>query len=348
MFFSIKNSILGLDIGSSHIKIVHLKEQKQNWKLINWAIAKTPEGTVLDGKIADKDKLATVLKDTLRQYNFKERKVITAVSNLRTITRYITMPQMPEKELQQAVNWEAKNHIPIYDENMKIDFKVLGKTDENRTRLIITGISKQIAQEYLDMLTDAGLKPIAIDIYPVSLQRFFGGSGSGQPFCIMDFGASHTKLVIIKDDSIYADSIIPIGIKNIQDNLVDYFGIEDDELESWQEKFSIASYQEDQEHTELFQIIMPYLNELTDSIIKFLQFFSTQNRGERMNKLVLTGGGALWKGLGDFIARETGIPFTGELESNNPAMDFKALNLKDNQLHLLSNAMGLAMRGVVY
>ena len=90
---------------------------------------------------------------------------------------------MPEKELNQAVNWEAKNHIPIYDENMKIDFKNLGKADDNRTRLVITGISKQTSLEYLDMLTDAGLKPVAIDIYLYPC-RDFGGSGSRQPFVL--------------------------------------------------------------------------------------------------------------------------------------------------------------------
>jgi type IV pilus assembly protein PilM len=256
MFFGINNSILGLDIGSSHMKIAHLKQHRQNWKLINWAIVKTPEDTILDGKILNKDKLVGVLIDILAKYKFNERKVVTAVSNLRIVTRYITMPQMPEKELNQAVNWEAKNHIPIYDENMKIDFKVLGKADDNRTRLVITGISKQTSLEYLDMLTDAGLKPVAIDIYPVSLQRFFGGSGSRQPFCIVDLGAFHTKLVIIQEDSIYTDSIIPVGIKEIQDNLIDYFGIQEEQLESWQQNFSIASYREKQEYADLFQIII--------------------------------------------------------------------------------------------
>ena len=131
-----------------------------------------PEGAVSDGRIVDKAKLVGTLKDTLHEHNFKEKKVVTAVSNHRVVTRYITMPDMPERELLQAVKWEAQNHIPIYDKNMKIDFKILGKTDSNRSKLVIVGISKEIAQEYLDMLTDAGLKPIALDIYPMSLESF--------------------------------------------------------------------------------------------------------------------------------------------------------------------------------
>lgn len=348
MLFSMTNSILGLDIGSSYIKIVHLKQRKQNWKLVNWAIIETPKGTIIDGRISDKDKLVQVLKDTLRQHNFKERKVVTAVSNIKLITRYITMPPMPESELKQAASWEAKNHIPTYDENMKIDFKVLGKTDSNRTRLVIAGISKQIAESYLDILIDVGLKPIAIDIYPISLQRFFRSSVSDKPCCIIDFGAAHTKLVIIKDGEIYADNIIYVGIRDIQKHIINYFGIREEELESWQANFSIESYRQNQEHRELFQIIMPLIDELTSSINRFLQFFSTQNRGELVNKLILTGGGALWKGLGSFIAREAGISLATEPELATSVVDLTAVNLEKEKLHLLSNAIGLAMRGVVY
>lgn len=347
MFWGNNNSILGLDIGSSHIKIVHLKRYRQNWKLENRAIVKTPTDAISDGNISNKDELVRVLTDTIAKHKFQERKVVTAVSNMRIVTRYITMPPMPEKELKEAVNWEAKNHIPIYDENMKIDFRLLRKTDDNRTRLVIAGISKQTASEYLDMLTDARLKPVAIDIYPVSLQRFFGGSDSSRPYSIVDLGAVSTKLVIIKEDSVYADSLIAVGIKDIQRNIIDYFGIQGEELASWQESFSLRSLRDKQEHAELFRILAPSLNELTDGINRFIKFFDTQNRNQTVAKLVLTGGGALWKGIGDFIGQETGIPTsTVEPELTNPTLDTSTLGREE--LHLLSNAVGLAMRGVVY
>ena len=121
--------------------------------------------------------------------------------------------------------------------------------------------------------------------------------------------------MIIKDGHIYADSVINVGMKDIQD-----YTIKEKKLDYLQQDFSLS-------------------NELSDSINRFLQFFRTQNRGEQVHRLVLTGGGALYKGLGDFIAEETGILL---------ASDFKAFNLKTEQLHLLSNAIGLAMRGVVY
>jgi len=319
---------------------------KQNWKLINWAIVKTPEDAVSDGNISNKDELVKVLKDALKKYRFRERKVITAISNQKAVTRYITMPPMPDKELREAINWEAKNHIPIYDENMKIDFKVLGKTDDNKTRLVLAGISKQTSLEYLEVLTDARLKPVAIDIYPMALQRFFGGAGNGQPFCVVDIGGFCTKLVVIKDGSIYADSIIPVGIKDIENILIDYFGIREKELSSWQETLEFVSMRGKQEYAELFQSIMPSLSELADNINRFVQFFHSQNRGQPIGKLALTGGGALWRGIGAFLAQETGIPTTSEFEYKNPILDISKVN-KD-KLHILSNAVGLAMRGVVY
>jgi len=174
----------------------------------------------------------------------------------------------------------------------------------------------------------------------------FGASGNSQPFCIVDLGTSSTKLVIIKEHSIYADSLIPVGIKEIQDNLTDYFGIHGEELSSWQENFSIASLREQPEYAELFQIIAPSLNEISSGINRFLQFYDKQNRNQPVSKLILTGGGALWKGMADFIVQETGIPSTSEFKLENLITDTSKVSRK--QLHLLSNAIGLAMRGVVY
>jgi len=347
LFWGKGTSVLGLDIGSSHIKIVHLMRQGQNWKLENWAIAKTPKDALFDGNIAIKGELVKVLTDTLSKNKFRESKVVTAVSNQRIVTRYITMPPMPENELKEAVHWEAKNHIPIYDENMKIDYKVLGKTHDSRTLLVIAGIARQTAQDYLEVLREAKLKPVAIDIYPVSLFRFFGtSSGIQQPYCIVDLGYSCVKLVIIQAGSIYADSIVPVGLREFESTLVDYFGIGEEELPSFLESFSFASIRDEQEHAHLFYTIKPYLNELINSINRFIHFFDTQIRDHPIGNIILTGGGALWKGMATFIAQETGITTVSELELVNPWLD--ASDLTQGQLHLLSNAIGLAMRGVMY
>lgn len=312
-----KNSILGIDIGSSNIKIVHLK-QNQKWQLINWALTKTPENVMVNSRITDKNKLALTLKDILSQNNLKEKKAVTAVSNHRIITRYLTMPYMPLNELKEAVKWEAKNHIPIYNENMLIDIKVLRRTEDNKLKIALAGLAKNTSSEYLDMLLEAGLDPIAIDIYPAALDRCFSNLGVGEPYCIIDIGASLTKLVIINDGSIYADNIIHFGIQNLQENNIEYL-----------------------DHSS------PVLSELIDEINRFFQFFSSQNRGENVKNLVLTGGGALWKGLGDFITREIGIPSAPEFGLSNIDIDFKVLNFRKEHLHLFSNAIGLAMRGVV-
>ncbi len=314
-----KNSILGIDIGTSNIKIVHLK-QNEKWQLVNWALTKTPKNVMVNSRITDRNKLALTLKDVLSQNNIKEKKAVTAVSNHRIITRYITLPNMPLNELKEAVKWEAKNHIPIFNDNLLIDTKVLKRTDDNKLKIVLAGLDKNTSSEYLNMLLDAGLDPIAIDIYPVALERCFSSLDIEEPYCIMDIGASLTKLVIIKDGYIYADNIIHLGIQNLQGNIIDYFN---------------SNY------------TSPILNELIEEINRFLQFFSSQNRGKNIKKLALTGGGALWKGLVDFITQELGIPSASEFDLPDIDIDFKTLNLKKEDLHILSNAIGLAMRGVV-
>jgi len=115
--------------------------------------------------------------------------------------------------------------------------------------------------------------------------------------------------VIIKGNSIYGDCIIPIGINEIQDNIIGFFGIQWKELSPWQETLSSESLRAKKEYAELCQIIMPLLTELAHSIDRFVQFFDSQNREQPVSKLVLTGGGALWQGIGDFILAMRGAVY---------------------------------------
>ena len=136
-----KNSILGIDIGTSNIKIVHLK-QNEKWQLVNWALTKTPKNVMVNSRITDRNKLALTLKDVLSQNNIKEKKAVTAVSNHRIITRYITLPNMPLNELKEAVKWEAKNLFPIFNDNLLIDTKVLKRTDDNKLKIVLPVLIK--------------------------------------------------------------------------------------------------------------------------------------------------------------------------------------------------------------
>ncbi|MDK2836337.1 MAG: type pilus assembly protein PilM [Thermosediminibacterales bacterium] len=343
---SSKNSVLGIDIGTSNIKIVHLKK-KQKYRLINWAAIQTPENTIENGNILDKNKLIKVIKTAVKQNKFKEKKTVTAISNYRVITRYITMPEMPFNELKEAVKWEARNHIPIYNENMLVDFKIIGKTGYNKLKIVLAGVSRNISLEYLNILQGSGLDPVAIDIYPVALNRCFSALNTEDPYCIIDFGASQTKLIIIKNGEIYADNLIHFGSREIEKSIVEYFGVTQKEVCNYRQKISFLPTLQKNEFREFYEYIIPLLNDLTAQINRFLNFYSSQNRGERIKQLVLTGGGMNWKGFEDFITREVGIPSISDFNLDNFEINFKSLNINKEQLHLLSNAIGLAMRGAV-
>ena len=248
-------------------------------------INKNTKNVMVNSRITDRNKLALTLKDVLSQNNIKEKKAVTAVSNHRIITRYITLPNMPLNELKEAVKWEAKNHIPIFNDNLLIDTKVLKRTDDNKLKIVLAGLDKNTSSEYLNMLLDAGLDPIAIDIYPVALERCFSSLDIEEPYCIMDIGASLTKLVIIKDGYIYADNIIHLGIQNLQGNIIDYFN---------------SNY------------TSPILNELIEEINRFLQFFSSQNRGKIL-KTGINRRRCIMERVVDFITQELGIPLPQNL-----------------------------------
>ncbi|HHY14416.1 MAG TPA: pilus assembly protein PilM, partial [Thermoanaerobacterales bacterium] len=279
------------------------------WHLVNCALVETPANAISNGRITDNKVLSTTIKNVMQEKNIREKKAIIAISCHRTITRYITMPNMPVNELKEAIKWEAKNHIPVFSDNLLIDGKILKQTEDNKLNIVLAGLDKNTSYDYLNMLQDAGLDPIAIDIYPAALKRLFSSSNVEEPYCIVDIGASLIKLIIINKGTIYADNVVHFGNQSL---------IED--------KTNLG---------------------VIDEIRRFLQYFSTQNRGENVKSLILTGGGALHKNVGNFMTGELNIPSIKILDFHNFDVDFEAFDFENKKLHLFSNAIGLAMRGVV-
>ncbi|MGZ8981582.1 MAG: pilus assembly protein PilM, partial [Burkholderiaceae bacterium] len=120
--------LIGLDIGSSSVKIVELSEASKGVvRLERYAIEPLPRGAVVDGNIDKIEVVADAVKRAWRRAGGKVRNVAMALPASAVITKRIALPaNLREEELEMQVESEANQYIPFALDEVSLDFQVLG------------------------------------------------------------------------------------------------------------------------------------------------------------------------------------------------------------------------------
>src|SRR5262245_65179540 len=104
---------IGLDIGSSSIKVVQLKETGKGIHLVNFGIEPLPAQTIVDGAIMNQSAVVDAIRTLRGNLGLRGREVATAISGHSVIIKKIKVPQMTPAELEEQIPWEAEHHIPF-------------------------------------------------------------------------------------------------------------------------------------------------------------------------------------------------------------------------------------------
>jgi type IV pilus assembly protein PilM len=123
--FNKSKGIVGLDIGSSSIKLVGLKPTKVGYELTNFRMAPLPPDVIVDGAIIDSAVVADAIREIIAQENIKTKDVVTSISGNSVIVKKIKLPMMTEEELEESIQWEAEQYIPFDINDVNLDVQIL-------------------------------------------------------------------------------------------------------------------------------------------------------------------------------------------------------------------------------
>ena len=126
MFTMRRKLLVGIDIGTHSIKVVRLKRKGKGYQLLNFGIMPLRPEAMVDGNIAEPEVIVEGLRNLMRMEKIKAKEVATAISGQAVIVKRIRVPQMTEKELAEAIQGEAEQHIPFEISDVNIDFQIIG------------------------------------------------------------------------------------------------------------------------------------------------------------------------------------------------------------------------------
>ena len=136
LFKSKPTSYLGMDLGTSSMKLIELESSGGRPRLVTYGVVETDTDVSRENKESDNEKAAGVLKALLEKTGAKSRIAIAALPNFSVFSSVISLPRLDDKKLAEAVQWEAKKFVPMPIENVVLDWKVLGEHETQEGEVI--------------------------------------------------------------------------------------------------------------------------------------------------------------------------------------------------------------------
>jgi type IV pilus assembly protein PilM len=197
--------LVGVDIGSSAIKAVELKEAGGTRTVLAFATEPVPRGAIIDGTIEDAAAIAEAMRRLFDRHRIRTRDVAAAITGSGVFVKRITLPVMSEVELAASIGWEVEQHIPLELDEVHFDYQPVdaaaGAADT--MEILLVAARKEKVAQYADVISKAGKRPAIVDVTAFALQNAYEANYEIDPNAIValvDAGASTITAHILRGD----------------------------------------------------------------------------------------------------------------------------------------------------
>lgn len=307
MLFGGKGS-LGLDIGSSYIKAVQLKESKGSYELELFHVQALPPELIVDGSVIDSLRLVDSLKEMVKKAGTKTKNVVISISgHSSVIIKRISLPEMSAEELSESIKFEAEQYVPFDIEDVNLDFQIIGPKDEpGQMDVILVAVKKDIINEYISVVKEAGLNPIIVDIDSFALENMYGTNYEIEPgrnIALLNIGASTINMSILKGGISVFTRDSSLGSNLHTEALQREYNLSYENAEKLKRGESIENVSADDAQS----VIEAASDEILSEIVRSFEYYRSTTMHEDIAEVILSGGCSLVRNFASMITERTGI-----------------------------------------
>ena len=341
--FGKKKSSVGLDIGSSAIKLAELEEAPDGMTLVKFGIAELLPEAIVDGEIMDRQAVVDTIRNLVETKAIKNKRVATAVSGRAVIVKKILMDRLSEEDAREAIYWEAEQHVPYDVNDVVLDFQIL-KTDvgPKQMQVLLVAAKKEMVNVHAELIKEAGLLPELIDVDAFAVQNALEANYDFTPEDVVTFvniGAERTNVSIVKDGIPHFTKDLSLGGHTVAEALQREHGLSHDEALKALKGESESTYN-------IPRLVQVACDDLVVTLDRALAYLKTSNEAEGLTKIFISGGGSHLQGLKELLVDKFNVP----TEIANPVSrlncDSSLFEAGDpsKEAPVLTVAIGLALR----
>jgi type IV pilus assembly protein PilM len=308
--------MVGLDIGSSSLKVCELqrigkKERTSSFQMQKIGMAKMPRDSIVDGDIMDRNAVIGTIEQIMSEQKIKAKEVAISLSGQQVIVKKVTLQIMSPAELVESIRWEAESFFPSGQsmDSYALDYAVVEERKaEGNMDILLVACRKDKIESYISCVVQAGLKPTIVDLDVFAIQHVFDIStqtdGHKEVVVLANIGSTFTNLCMMigKKSMFWRD--VPFGGNKFTSKLMDDLGITFEDAE----KLKQASPAERREPLNAEPSIASVSDSFVNELLRNTEFFRNTFKVDKIDRILLSGGGAKVSTLMGVIKERFGVP----------------------------------------
>ncbi len=306
-----RRQLVGLDIGSSAIKLVQLKESKGRYSLQKFGVKLLDPEMIVDGTVMDEERVVSSIRELIEETGVKNKQVAISISGHAVIVKKINLPPMPDEELPGQVKLAAEQYIPFDINEVNIDFHVLPpdspSDEQGDMAVILVAAKKDKINELTELVKAAGLVPMVMDVDAFAIENMHAVSypmGQDEVTALVNIGASVMNVNIVRRGSSLFTRDVPLGGNRYTESIQREMGMSHEEAEeAKRQERGDGSWQ-----GPLGQVVDGVNAEVAAEVARTVDYFRTSSATAELDRVLVCGGVAKARGLVQHLADRMQVP----------------------------------------
>lgn len=303
------NATFGLDIGTTTLKSVWFEQKKDSYIVKSAFASKAPVSGMTSSSPLDEEQMAKAIRDHVVEAKIGTRNVHIALADNLVYTKVIAMPMLSDKELEQAIFWEAEQYIPAPLSTIMLDHVVLRKNIQSsegpRMEVLLVGAPTVTLQKYQKIIEMAGLSVGSIETEMLAAVRAIVSSATFPISLLVNIGNLNTSVAIVQQGIVVFAYTVPIGSVSITRAIASDFGFTPEQADEYKKAYGIS---DQNVGVKIKRSVEPILSSLVGEVKKALAYYVQQYRGELpITQIVLSGGTAKLPGIDAYFVNTVGL-----------------------------------------
>ncbi len=348
---------LGIDIGTSYIKVVELGRKGRNFSLENYGemgilYPKERPFRVFeeDTLLLSNQQIAKAIEAICKEAKIETKEVNFSIPDFSSFFTSFKIPQMTEEEIPEAIRYEVRPYIPLPFSEITLDWLVTeGEIGKTSLRVLVVAIPNDVISQYQEITAVSRLNLRALEPEVFALARALKGfieGNNGKTTALIDIGARSTTCSILEKGVLKISHSFNIGSNELTEILARSLNIDYNKAEELKRNYGLALSDNTfgKSRQKIREILLPLIDTILSEVKKiFRNFYQTE--GKEVEKIILAGGVAFLPGLKEYFYND----FKKEIIIANPFLNISYPSILAKTLEKNGSsyaiAVGSALKG---
>lgn len=296
--------ILGIEIGSSKIRICEEDYKTKTPKVYNAVSIGTPEGTVNDGLLDVTEELTAVIRSALAEHNIRAKQVVFTLNSTKIASREIVIPYMKENKVKDMVAANASDYFPVDLSQYEVGHIITGVIDgDNGTKqykVQVLAVPQNILTGYYQLAKTLGLSVVSFDYSGNSIYQLVRRQCDTGVQMVVKVDENSSMITILQDQIVVLQRTVAYGA---EDAVIAVTGMEEYGKPSYEEAVSRLQSEDCMEDEDVAQS----LSFLIGGISRVVDYFA-RNNNVSIDKAYVSGFGGSFAGLSELLSKALELP----------------------------------------